>query len=81
MNIFTYYSVWQNVLENLIKVNDKFDEKIIVTNIDHFTGSYSINDILPFNNVNGSLDMTCPMKVNQSNSKKKSCDFNITFLI
>lgn len=62
MNIFTYYSVWQNVLENLIKVNDKFDEKIIVTNIDHFTGSYSINDFLPFNNVNGSLDMTMSLE-------------------
>jgi len=56
-NCFTYYSVWKNVLEGLIPVKDNFDEKTIVTNLDHFTGSYSINEVLPHNTDNGSIDM------------------------
>ncbi len=56
-NIFSYYSVWKGVLESLIKVKDNFNDKIIVTNINHFTGSFSVNDVLPFNTENGSIDM------------------------
>jgi len=77
-NCFTYYSVWKNVLESLIPVKDNFDEKIIVTNIDHFTGSYSINDVLPHNTNNGSIDMTLfSGSCNQSTWEKRLAYNNV----
>lgn len=54
---YYYYTLWKLVLENLIYVNDKFDDKIITTNIDNFTKTYSINDILPYNSADGSIQM------------------------
>ena len=53
----TYYNLWKDVLDSTIYVNDKFDEKIIVTGIDNFTKTYSINDILPYNDANGNIQM------------------------
>ena len=54
---YYYYILWKLVLENLIYVNDKFDDKIITTNIDNFTKTYSINNILPYNSADGSIQM------------------------
>lgn len=45
--LFTYWSLW-NWAINYLTIENKFDEKIIVTNIDGFTGSYSVNDLLPY---------------------------------
>ena len=56
-NTFTYYKVWKSVMESLIPVKDNYDDKIIVTNVDNFKGSYCINDIIPFNKEDGSIDM------------------------
>lgn len=57
VNTFAYYNIWKGVLTSLIPVKDNFDDKIIVTNIDHFKGNYCINDIIPFNKEDGSIDM------------------------
>lgn len=54
-NSYIYYLTWKTVLGNLIPVKDNFDDKIIVTNIDKFKDTYSINDILPYNTENGSI--------------------------
>ena len=45
--LFTYWNLW-NWAINYLTIENRFDEQIIVTNIDGFTGSYSVNDLLPF---------------------------------
>lgn len=54
---FTYYSLWQAVLDTKIYVKEDFSAPIITTNIGHFTQTYSINDILPYNSTDGSIQM------------------------
>lgn len=55
--LFTYWNVWEWAV-NLFKINHKFDEKIIVTNVDGFTETYSVNDLVPFQaNPGGELDV------------------------
>ena len=58
VNSFIYYNIWKNVLASYIPVKDNFDEPIIRTDIGGLTGSFRINDVIPFNRVNGSIDMT-----------------------
>ncbi|MBP7507010.1 MAG: metallophosphoesterase [Prolixibacteraceae bacterium] len=57
VNTFVYYSIWKSIMKNFIPVKDNYDDKIIVTNIGNFNGNYSINDIIPFNKEDGSIDM------------------------
>lgn len=56
-NCYIYYRTWKAVLVDLIPVKDNFDDKIIVTNINNLKDKYSINDILPYNTDNGSIEM------------------------
>jgi len=57
VNSYIYYTIWKTVLTSLIPVKDNFDDKIILTNIGKYTGSFSINDIIPNNTSTGSIDM------------------------
>jgi UDP-2,3-diacylglucosamine pyrophosphatase LpxH len=57
VNTFDYYNIWKSIMKSLIPVKDNFDDKIIVTNIGNFKGNYCINDIIPFNKEDGSIDM------------------------
>lgn len=52
--LFEYWKMWNWTL-NTFKIENKFDEKIIVTNVDGFTGSYAVNDVLPYQNTAGGL--------------------------
>jgi len=52
--LFTYWNLWSNALRAYTIAN-KFDEKIIVTNINGFAGNYSVNDILPYQTTPGGL--------------------------
>lgn len=55
--LYGYWKDWQFTL-NSFPVTNKFDEKIITTNVDGFTGNYSINDLLPFQSTpGGTLDV------------------------
>jgi len=72
VNNFIYYNIWKSVLTNVIPVKDNFDEKIIVTNVGNFSGSFSINDVIPFNNPDGSIDMNLFSEAcSQSNWEKR----------
>jgi UDP-2,3-diacylglucosamine pyrophosphatase LpxH len=53
---FTYWKVWKAIL-NTLPIENKFDEKIIVTGIDGFTEKYSVNDIVPYQSASGEIDM------------------------
>lgn len=50
--LFGYWKVWAWAL-NELPVENKFDEKIIVTNVDGFTGTYSVNDLFPYQSTAG----------------------------
>lgn len=52
--LFIYWKVWEWAI-NYLTVENKFNEKIIVTNVNGFTGNYSINDILPYQSTAGGL--------------------------
>jgi UDP-2,3-diacylglucosamine pyrophosphatase LpxH len=62
---YAYWAIWRGLMQSL-PVENTFDEKIIVTNINGFTETYAINDLVPFqetpggfidmNLYNGSLD-------------------------
>jgi UDP-2,3-diacylglucosamine pyrophosphatase LpxH len=57
VNTYIYYSIWKYVLTSYIPVSDNFDDKIIVTNIGSFKGNFSVNDVIPYNTADGSIDM------------------------
>lgn len=44
--LFRYWKQW-NLTTHLFPITNRFDEDIIVTNINGFTGSFSVNDIIP----------------------------------
>ena len=54
---FVYYNLWQKVMSKVIYVKDNFADPIIVTNVGHYTKTYSINDILPYNATDGSIQV------------------------
>lgn len=45
--MFGYWKIWEGVLK-LLPIENKFNEKIIVTNIDGLTKTYSVNDLVPY---------------------------------
>jgi UDP-2,3-diacylglucosamine pyrophosphatase LpxH len=52
--LFVYWKIWSGALKNYTIAN-KFDEKIIVTNINGFTGVYTVKDLLPFQAIAGGV--------------------------
>lgn len=45
--LYEYWKMWNWTL-NSFKIKNKFDEPIIVTNVNGFSGTFSVNDILPY---------------------------------
>ena len=56
-NKHLYYTLWQKVMDSIIYVKDDFSAPIIKTNVGKFTKTYAINDILPYNSQDGSIQM------------------------
>ncbi len=52
--LYEYWKLWAWAI-NFLAVENKFDENIIVTNFDGFSGTYSINDILPYQAAEGGV--------------------------
>ncbi|MDZ7739308.1 MAG: metallophosphoesterase [Bacteroidales bacterium] len=56
--LFAYWKVWEWAI-NYLKIENKFDENIIVTNFDGFTETYSVNDLVPYQTTPGEvIDVT-----------------------
>jgi UDP-2,3-diacylglucosamine pyrophosphatase LpxH len=49
---FGYWESWKGLIE-AFPIENKFDNKIIVTNINGFTDTYAINDIVPYQLTSG----------------------------
>jgi len=45
--LFGYWKLWNGTLK-LFRIENSFDEKIIVTNVNGFSGKYSVKDLLPY---------------------------------
>jgi len=52
--LYTYWYVWSKALVSY-PIANKFDEKIIVTNVNGFKGNFTVNDILPYQTTPGGL--------------------------
>ena len=50
--LFQYWKTWVTTV-NMFPITNRFDEKIIVTNMDGFTGNYSVNDLVPYQSTPG----------------------------
>lgn len=50
--LYGYWKDWQFTL-NSFPITNKFDEKIITTNVNGFIGNYAVNDLLPFQSTSG----------------------------
>jgi UDP-2,3-diacylglucosamine pyrophosphatase LpxH len=56
-SLFAYWKLWQWSI-NSFPIKEKLDEKIITTNVNGFKGTYSVNDLLPYQTtVGGQLDV------------------------
>lgn len=49
---YIYWNIWKNLLD-ILPIENKFSEKIIVTNVDGYTNTYSVNDLLPYQKTAG----------------------------
>jgi len=45
--LYRYWKMWYWTV-NYFSITNRFDENIIVTNVNGFTGAYSVNDLIPF---------------------------------
>lgn len=52
--LYTYWGVWAKTIKTY-PIKNKLDEKIIVTNMDGFTGNYSANDVFPYQTIAGGM--------------------------
>lgn len=50
--LFAYWKSWEWALKTFT-IENKFSEKSIVTNVNKFKGSYSVNDLLPYQSTSG----------------------------
>jgi len=56
-SLFAYWKLWEWAI-NYLPIKEKFDEKIIVTNVNGFTKTYAVNDLLPYQLIaGGQLDV------------------------
>jgi len=56
-SLFAYWKLWEWAI-NYLPIKEKFDEKIIVTNVNGFTKTYAVNDLLPYQlTAGGPLDV------------------------
>ncbi|MGV8907014.1 MAG: metallophosphoesterase [Acetobacterium sp.] len=56
LNIYNYAQVWKGLLSN-IPVTESYADSTIKTNIDGYTQTYAVNDLLPHQNDDGTLSM------------------------
>ena len=45
--LFRYWKLWKMAVR-MFPITNKFNEKIILTNVGGFTGNYSVNDLVPY---------------------------------
>jgi UDP-2,3-diacylglucosamine pyrophosphatase LpxH len=51
-SLFVYWKIW-NWAMGALPINNHFNEPVIVTGVNGFTGNYSVNDLLPYQSAAG----------------------------
>lgn len=52
--LFKYWNTWE-MTADLFPLTNRFDENIIATNVNGFTGTYSVNDLVPYQSSAGGM--------------------------
>lgn len=52
--LFRYWKTWEMSVK-MFPITNKFNEKIILTNVGGFTGNYSVNDLVPYQSAPGGV--------------------------
>ncbi len=71
--LFRYWKLWY-MTTNLFPITNKFDENIIVTNVNGFTETYSVNDLIPYQLSSGGW-----INVNLFNGIQENWDLRQTY--
>ncbi|MEI6304541.1 MAG: metallophosphoesterase [Candidatus Taylorbacteria bacterium] len=50
--LFGYWKLWEWAM-NYLPIKENLGEKVIVTDVDGFTGKYSVNDLVPYQQISG----------------------------
>ena len=50
--LFAYWTMWARTLKNF-RILNKYDEQLIMTNVDGFTGTFAVNDLIPYQETPG----------------------------
>lgn len=79
LNYYYYYQIWKSLLTNL-PITESFADKVIKTNIDGFTENYSVNDLIPRQNADGSVDLKL-YKESISNWEKRQVKNRVNSII
>lgn len=70
--LYAYWKLWQWAI-NALPIENKFDEELIVTNINGFSGNFSVNDLVPFQLINGGeIDVNLYKGVQDSWSQRQA---------
>lgn len=54
MGYYSLYKIWENLM-TAFPVSERFDEKIIRTNIDGYSGVFAVHDLIPFQKADGDI--------------------------
>lgn len=74
--LFLYHYGWKYCMENLIWIGNSFEEKVFITNVGGYTGTYSMNDILPYNDANGKITVDLYKNAFTQNNWEKRLKYN-----
>jgi predicted phosphodiesterase len=78
--IFRYWKTWGTSVK-LFPITNKFNEKIIQTNVGGFSGNYSVDDLVPFQSSPGGLINVNLYKGIQDNWEARQTRNNVPFHI
>ncbi|MCX6161251.1 MAG: metallophosphoesterase [Ignavibacteriae bacterium] len=71
--LYRYWKDWYMTL-NMFPISNRFDENLIVTNMNGFTGTYKVNDLIPFQSSPGGF-----IDVNLYNGIQDNWDLRQTY--
>jgi hypothetical protein len=78
--LFRYWKIWGKAVK-MFPVTNKFDEKIFKTNVDRFTGIYSVDDLVPSQTAAGGLISLNLFKGIQDNWEARQTHNNVAIHI
>jgi UDP-2,3-diacylglucosamine pyrophosphatase LpxH/methionine-rich copper-binding protein CopC len=69
-NAYLYYQGWKGLM-TILPVNESLTDKVIKTNIDGYTEDYAINDVVPQQNTDGTIDVNLYKEIQDNWDKRQ----------